>query len=78
MFIDANEFTLICLDAISILNDQEALHVESATLSQLLYRMKSKLRCDKGFKFMAKVRTLYYYMFCNQSQVSCGANVTFV
>jgi hypothetical protein len=55
MFVDADEFTSVCLDAISILNEQEALHVEAAALSRLLYRLKSKLRCDKGFKFMEKV-----------------------
>ncbi|XP_021933480.1 uncharacterized protein LOC110836528 [Zootermopsis nevadensis] len=53
--IDADKFTSVCLDAISILNDQEALHAEAATLSRLLYRIKSKLRCDKGFKCMKKV-----------------------
>jgi hypothetical protein len=59
IFVDADEFTSVCSDAISVLNNQEALHVEAAALSRLLYRMKSKLRCDKGFKFMAKVGTLY-------------------
>jgi hypothetical protein len=66
MFTDADEFRSVCLDAISILKRQEALHVEAATLSRLLYRMKSKLRCDKGFKSMAKVDTLYYCMLSIQ------------
>ena len=67
MFTDADEFTSVCLDAISILKKQEALHVEAAALSRLFYRMKSKLRCDKGFKFMAKVDTLYSCMLSIQS-----------
>lgn len=67
MFTDADEFTSVCLDAISILKNQEALHIEAATLSRLWYRVKSKLRCDKGFKFMAKVATLYSCMLSTQS-----------
>lgn len=70
MFVDADEFTSVCSDAISVLNNQEALHVEAAVLSRLLYRMKSKLRCDKGFKFMAKVGTLYYWLLSSQPHVS--------
>lgn len=75
MLTDADEFTSVCLDAISILKKQEALHIEAATLSRLLYRMKSKLRCDKGFKFMAKVDTLYCCMLSTQS---CFSYVKFM
>jgi hypothetical protein len=70
MFVDADEFTSVCSDAISVLNNQKALHVEAATLSRLLYRMKSKLRCDKGFKFMAKVGILYHCLLSSQPHVS--------
>jgi hypothetical protein len=69
MFVDADEFTSVCSDAISILNNQEALHVEAAALSRLLYRMKSKMRCDKGFKFMAKVGTVYDWVLSSQRHV---------
>jgi hypothetical protein len=71
MFVDADEFTSVCSDAISVLNNQKTLHVEAAALSRLLYRMKSKMRCDKGFKFMAKVGTLYHWLLSSQPRVKC-------
>ncbi|XP_069704122.1 uncharacterized protein [Periplaneta americana] len=67
---NAVELATVCSDAISILADQKALHLEAATLSRLLYRMKCKFRCDKGFKYLAKVNQgLLRYLTMNMEVV---------
>lgn len=52
----------ILWDALTVLQNQDALYTEAATLSRLIYRMKSMFRGDKGFKSIEKV--CRFFLFC--------------
>lgn len=57
-------------DALSVLRNQEALFTEAATLSRLIYRMKSMFRGDKGFKAIEKINhCLRHYLSLNLTPI---------
>ncbi|KAK3930516.1 Nucleolus and neural progenitor protein [Frankliniella fusca] len=53
-------------DALTLLQNQQALSTEAATLSRLIYRMKNLFHGDKGFKTIEKINhCLRHYLSLN-------------